>query len=164
MQTFDASSMIYAWDNYPPDQFPPLWNWMADKIEKGRFSIPEVAFEEVERKAPDCSAWLEAQPIARLAVSNEIIQEAFRIKKLLKIDGDKYHPKGVGENDLIIIATAKSEGVSLISNEGCQPLLPKELAKAKIPAVCAMAEVKVKCLDFLALIKASKQVFGAKEP
>ena len=32
MQTFDASSMIYAWDNYPIEQFPPLWDWMGVQV------------------------------------------------------------------------------------------------------------------------------------
>lgn len=163
LRAFDASSMIYAWDNYPPDQFPPLWNWIAEEIEGREFTIPEVAFEEVERRAPDCADWLKDQGIFRVPVSNAIIQEALRIKNLLQIVGDQYHPKGVGENDLIIVATARIVGSTLISNEAFQSNFPTVRSKAKIPAVCGMNEVLVECLDFLTLIKESKQVFGARK-
>ena len=33
MRVFDASSMIYAWDNYPIGQFPGMWEWMGSQIE-----------------------------------------------------------------------------------------------------------------------------------
>ena len=58
MQVFDASSMIYAWDNYPVHQFPGLWDWMASQIKGKQLVMPSVAFEEVEHKAPDCGEWL----------------------------------------------------------------------------------------------------------
>ena len=103
MQVFDASSMIYAWDNYPVNQFPPLWKWMADQIDKEHLVMPSVAFDEVLHKTPDCGEWLKTQSIKRLAMSNTILQDAFRIKGLLGIAGDQYHSKGVGENDIFII-------------------------------------------------------------
>ena len=33
MYSFDASSMIHAWDNYPPENqlFGALWGWVAEK-------------------------------------------------------------------------------------------------------------------------------------
>lgn len=34
MQVFDASSMIYAWDNYPEGQFPGLWKWVETGVEE----------------------------------------------------------------------------------------------------------------------------------
>ena len=53
MRVFDASSMIYAWDNYPIQQFPPLWRWMAEQIERGFLVMPSIAFDEFfERKLP----------------------------------------------------------------------------------------------------------------
>jgi hypothetical protein len=58
MQVFDASSMIYAWDNYPISQFPPLWEWMASQIEAKELVMPSVAFDEVNHKTPDCGEWL----------------------------------------------------------------------------------------------------------
>ena len=88
LQLFDASSMIYAWDNYPPGQFPPLWKWMSAQIGSGTFGMPQVAFEEVERRAPDCCNWLRDHKIHRVSTSNDIVQEAFRIKSLLQIEGD----------------------------------------------------------------------------
>lgn len=53
MRVFDASSMIYAWDNYPLQQFPGLWDWMADQIEQGELAMPSVALDEVAHKAPE---------------------------------------------------------------------------------------------------------------
>jgi len=160
LQAFDASSIIYAWDNYPLENFPPLWQWIADQAAQGDFVISKVAFEEVKGKAPDCAEWLRKQNIEQIEMTNEILQEAMRIKGLLGISGDNYHPKGVGENDILIIATAKVHGHEIISNEAPQRNPPKSLAKRKIPAVCDLNGVGVRCINFLTLIKRSKKVFG----
>lgn len=160
LQTFDASSMIYAWDNYPIGHFPPLWEWMAGQIGRKMFSMPAVAYEEVKRREPDCYEWLRGNEIRCFDVTNEVIQESLVIKKLLGIKDDKYHSKGVGENDLLIIATAKVEGLVLVSNEAVQTKFPECYSKAKIPAVCKMDEVHVDCWDFIKLIKQSNSVFS----
>jgi len=159
MQVFDASSMIYAWDNYPINQFPGLWEWMTTQIEEQRLVMPNVAFEEVANKTPECGKWLEENDITQLEITNEIVQGAMRIKKLLGIEGDNYHAKGVGENDLFIIATARVHKAELVSDEKRQTALPKEPTKRKIPAVCAMKEVDVLCINFLEFIKRSDEIF-----
>lgn len=53
MQVFDASSMIYAWDNYPVRQFPGLWQWIASQIKVEALVMPSVAFDEVAHKTPE---------------------------------------------------------------------------------------------------------------
>jgi predicted nucleic acid-binding protein len=159
MQVFDASSMIYAWDNYPAQQFPGLWEWMAEQISRKELVISGVAFEEVLRKAPDCGEWLKTQSIKRLAISNAILKDAFRIKELLGIADDQYHPKGVGENDILIIATARAHQAELVSDERRQTGLPQAPSKRKIPAVCAMTEVDVPCINFIDFIRRTGQVF-----
>lgn len=159
MQVFDASSVIHAWDNYPVDQFPPLWNWIASQIEAEAFVMPKVAFEEVEHKYPECAQWLKENEIQCVDATNEILQKAMHIKGLLGIQGDKYHARGVDEKDIIIIATAKDLGMELVSDEGKQPLTPKEAAKLKVPGVCGLNDVAVPCLSFIELIRRSKVVF-----
>lgn len=159
MQVFDASSMIHAWDNYPIIQFPGLWEWMATQIEEKMLVVPSVALEEVASKTPECGEWLEENDITPLEISNAIVQEALRIKKLLGIAGDNYNPKGVGENDIFIIATARNHRADLVSNEGAQKTLPDKLAKMKIPAVCAMKEVAVPYINFIEFIKRSGEIF-----
>ena len=79
MQVFDASSMIYAWDNYPLRQFPALWDWIAVQIEEKRLVMPKVAFQEVLDKTPDCGKWLELKGLEQLEVNNVILQDAMRI-------------------------------------------------------------------------------------
>lgn len=160
MQVFDASSIIHAWDNYPIENFPPLWGWIAERIAAGEFSIPRVALDEVNGKSPDCGGWLRDQDITVLPLTNDILQQAVAIKHILGIVEDDYHPKGVGENDIFIIATAKVAGTTLISDERRQFRLPDVMAKCKIPAVCDMDEVSVECIQFVELIKASGAVFG----
>ena len=159
MQVFDASSMIYAWDNYPINQFPGLWEWMEVQIKTKQLAMPAVAFDEVLHKAPDCGGWLKKQSIERLGINNAILQDALRIKGLLGIADDQYHPKGVGENDILIISTARAYQAELVSDEGRQTGLPQAPSKRKIPAVCAMTEVNVPCINFIDFIRRTAQVF-----
>ena len=160
MLALDASSMIHAWDNYPPKQFPPLWNWIASQIEAEEFSIPKVALDEIEHKLPDCATWLKNHKILRIDATNEVFQEAMRIKQMLEIQGDKYHAKGVDEIDILIVATASCHKLELVSDEARQVGLPQIKAKMKIPAVCNLGGINVPCLSFLELIKRSSVVFG----
>jgi predicted nucleic acid-binding protein len=159
MRVFDASSMIYAWDNYPVGQFPGLWEWMAGQIESKELVMSSVAFEEVGHKVPDCSEWLKENNIELLPVTGAILQSAMKIKDSLGIVGDNYHAKGVDENDLLIIATARSKGAELVSDEAKQPGPIQILSKRKIPAVCAMPTTSVSCINFIEYIKASGAVF-----
>lgn len=160
MRVFDASSMIHAWDNYPVRQFPPLWGWMASQVEAKELLMSSVAFDEVNHKAPDCGEWLRNNNLERLAISNAILQEAKRIKGLLGIVDDNYHPKGVGENDILIIATARLHRAELVSDEEPQPTLPPVSKRKKIPAVCVMPTISVSCVNFIKYIKNSREVFG----
>jgi hypothetical protein len=160
VQVFDASSMIYAWDNYPIGQFPGLWEWMAEQINEKELAIPRVAFEEVKHKTPECAEWLRENEINLLdSNSNEILQEAMRIKGLLGIVGDNYRAKGVDENDLFIIATAKLHGGEVVSDEARQAAPPKDPGKKKIPAVCSMSGVDVPCINFIEFLRRSEEVF-----
>jgi len=160
MLAFDASSMIHAWDSYPVKQFPGLWEWMAVQVGEKNLVMPSVALKEVADKTPDCRKWLKSNGIKELEITNVIIQDALRIKGLLGIAGGGYHPNGVGENDLFIIATARAHRVELVSNEARQNNPPQKPAKSKIPLVCAMQEVDVSCIDFIDYIKRSGEVFG----
>lgn len=159
MQAFDASSIIYAWDNYPFEQFPPLWDWMGDLILQGKIVMSSVAFEEVSHKTPECCEWLESVGLQRLPVSNSILQEAMRIKGLIGVVDDGYHVDGVDEKDLLIIATSKHHGCGLISDEKKQPKPPENIRKSKIPLVCGLNSVNVNCVNYLDFIKASRVVF-----
>jgi predicted nucleic acid-binding protein len=156
----DASSAIHASDSYPETQFPPLWNWIENQITAGTLCTSVVAMGEIADKAPDCAAWLADRDIQQFDVDTDIANEAVRIKTFLGIEGDNYHPKGVGENDLLIIATARIQETELISDEAVQTNLPDIMPKFKIPAVCDLPEVQVTCRSFLSHIKASNQVFG----
>ena len=160
MQAFDASSIIYGWDNYPNQQFPKLWNWMATQIQAKLIVMSSVAAIEVQGKTPDCGSWLKDNNLEQWPVGNNELQEALRIKGLLGIVGDQYHVNGVGENDIIIISSCRLRSVSLVSDERRQKDAPSISAKRKIPSVCGMATVGVDCINFLDFIKGSGEIFG----
>lgn len=121
--------------------------------------MPSVAFDEVAHKTQGCGAWLRNRNLKRLEINNAILENAMRVKGLLDIAGDAYHPKGVGENDILIIATAMVHRGELISNESRQKL-PDIAKKRKIPTVCDMPEVNVPCINFIEYIKRADVVFG----
>lgn len=159
MHVFDASSIIHAWDNYPVENFPPMWEWIAEQIEVGEFAIPQVALEEVLKKSPECGRWLKDHGIAILPLTNEALRIAVEMKHAIGIVEDNYHADGVGENDLLIIATAKSNGTTLVSDEKRQFSLPANTARYKIPAVCNLPSVNVQCKSFIELIRDSGAIF-----
>ena len=159
MHTLDASSILHAWDNYPLTQFPGLWDWLAGEIQDQRLSIPTVALEEVGHKSPDCATWLKNQNIRRLPMGNAVLQAAKQIKDEVGIQNDKYHPKGVDENDILIIAAAQYNGATLVTNEARQSSSLKEPTRRKIPAVCDLPGVAVANKNFLDYIQQSQQVF-----
>lgn len=159
MRVIDASSIVYAWDNYPIVNFPPLWQWIEGDCASGELCIPRPAFDEVEDVSPDCSDRLKSASITVIPVSNTILVAATEIKTRLGIFNDNYHPDGVDENDILIIATAQIALADLISNEGRQPDLPINMRKYKIPAVCAQIAT-VQCINFLDHIKQSGRQFG----
>lgn len=158
MWAFDASSMIYAWDNYPKSHFPKLWDWMNAQIFIGTISMPLAAFDETAHKVPDCGAWLKDGDLSILHPDTSILRCAAQLKDLLGIVGERYGA-GVGENDLIIIATAEIKGLPLVTNEAPQASLPKVLSKYKIPAVCSHKKPPTKVMDFLGFIKQSGATF-----
>jgi len=158
MQVFDASSIIYAWDNYPFQQFPGLWDWMGERINNLTIMMPSVALGEVRANSTDCWQWLRDAGLKTHDVNNTILQDALRIKNLLGIVGDKYGG-GVGENDILIVATADVIGKELVTDEGWQPLLPKNLHNCRMPAVCSLPTVQVTWINFLNYIKRSGVVF-----
>ncbi|MCB4779142.1 MAG: DUF4411 family protein [Sulfurovum sp.] len=157
--TIDASSIIYGWDNYPIEQFPGLWEWLCEEVRGGNLCIPRVAFDEVKNKSEECSKWMQGCNIQKFAVTNDILRTAVEIHELLGIENENYHPKGVGENDIVIVAIAKIMETVLVSNESIQISLPQERKKYKIPAVCHLSKVDVKCIDFLKYLKESGRVF-----
>ena len=94
MQIFDASSIIYAWDNYPLAQFPPLWDWLSSRVEEKTILMSRVASVEVAHKSPDCHGWLRDSGLKLLEVTNEIVQEAMRIIETTQDCERQLSPKG----------------------------------------------------------------------
>ena len=154
MYSFDASSIIHAWDNYPPENshFDSLWRWLSDEVKNNQFYISEKALNEVCHKIPECGKWLKNNNIATHSLTPTCLSTAQKIKTLLGIVEDQY-TKGVGENDLFIIAIAKETNTTLITEESRQNKLPALKSNYKIPAVCDMPEVGVDCINFLKLLK-----------
>ena len=161
MRAFDASSIIHGWDHYPIAQFPPLWRWLGEQVASGNPCICEVALGEVKKRSPDCHAWLMQNNVSSVAMTNAALQKAVEIEARLNILDQRYNKAGVGENDILIIASAYDAGHELISNEARQEDWRKiqNLAKYKIPTVCGLDEIAVPCMNFLQWIKSSNAVF-----
>lgn len=158
MREFDASSIVHAWDNYPIKTFSPLWGWLAEQFASDEFGICQVAWKEVGQVSPGCAGWLKACGVKPIALGAETTLEALKMARRLGIEEDDYHPDGVDEKDLLIIASALNHGNSLVSNESVQNDLPKNLKKYRIPAVCRL--VGVTCVDFVKLLKQEEPDFG----
>lgn len=147
-------------DNYPIERFPGVWRYVHEIIQSGDLTICDVAYDEVADRSPECHNWLRTEDIERFEVDQATIHVSLDLKSKLGIVDDNYHPKGVGENDLLIIASAKVNQRRLVTNEARQDTnLPSNPARYKIPAVCGLAGIDVPTLNFLDLLQESDQPF-----
>lgn len=159
MRVLDASSALHAWDNYPIENLPTLWSWLGSEISGGRIVIPRVAFDEIGHISPECRQWLHCiHGFTPVEVDNSIAAYALLINGEIGVQNDQYG-SGVDANDVIIIATAKACGFTLVSNESRQPSLPANMKNYKIPAVCNLRRVSARCINFVDPIKLSSRVF-----
>lgn len=157
---FDASGIIYAWDEYPIANFPKFWEWIATQITAGNCAISQVALDEVNHKYEECAKWLREKGIRQIGLTNDILTLASEIKALLDIEEELYGT-GVDENDLIIIASAKIEVDVVLTQESRQALDPfRKKKNYKIPAVCELSEVDVRHQNVREWIQASGEQFG----
>jgi len=124
MWAFDTASIIHAWDNYPIENFPKLWDWLKSEINSNKIGFPEVVKEEVLKNSTECSKLLKGCPNCFLKVTNAISQEALKYRDMLEIVEDRYGA-GVSENDLIIISTARFHGCILVTDEKNSPIFLK---------------------------------------
>lgn len=158
MLAFDASSLIHAWDNYPQTHFPAVWDWIADQFSSGEFEVSRVAYDEVGHKAPECIDWLRGKGVTPIEIDNAAIVEANHIKAVLGIVNEQYG-SGVDENDILIIALAKTRGREVVTEENRQTNPPTLMRNSKIPAVCWHTDVNVGCPNFIEVIRRSQIVF-----
>ena len=154
--TWDTSSCIHSWDAYPIDNFPKVWEWLEEEIKIGNITFSKTTFDELITKDVSCYKWFKEKTESEI-IDQDIINIALEIKDQLGIKNDNYHKKGVGENDIFIIAHAKVVGKILVTEEAQQPDLLKNIAKSKIPAVCRMENIP--CYNFLKVINLSGKIF-----
>ncbi|WP_419812565.1 DUF4411 family protein [Bacterioplanoides sp.] len=158
MYVIDSSSLVSAWDNYPFEQFPQFWQWFKEQVVSTEIYIPEVVVDEVSYKFPDCGEYVKGFTTP-LAIDAKIISYAMTLKSVIGVNEDHYHPKGVDENDLLIISSAFCTGRILITDEHYQVAPPKEKSKAKIPLVCKMAVEEIRWTNLISYIRESGQIF-----
>ena len=156
---FDASSIIHAWDEYPIQQFPRLWEWLAEQVEKQEIIFSILAWGETVHKYPDCAKYLTPYQPVLVTPDDSILTKMKGIQHSLGIFDGKYHEKGVDESDISSIAIAWVKGLSVVTNESLQGNLPANIKKYKIPAVCDMRPVRVKHCSFREYFVQSGQVF-----
>lgn len=158
MHCLDTSSLIWAWDTYPQDQFPKVWNWLGELIASGDVALCEIVLEELKPKSGELRSWLLDKGVKVLRVDNKCMAFASTIKELLEIENDNYHSKGVTENDILIVSAAKIHNLPLVSNEG-KATAPQMKSRFKIQNVCQIKEVSVACISFVQFLKSSSQQF-----
>lgn len=119
LYSFDASAMIYLWDNYPIQNpnFDSMWQWFFGQVAQENFVISDVAIKEVKQKIlysklekdiPESAVFIKIlNTIIVHKKTPEDLKTVQTIKSTLKIDGEAYG-KGVGENDLLLMQKDKA--------------------------------------------------------
>lgn len=153
----DTSGLTNGWKNYSPDFLPDLWKDIEDLIDGGGLISAEEVLRELEVGGDDLYQWALKRPVMFVPSADIGIQQA-----VAQILSNPEHAKLIPLNstaktiaDPYVIATAKVQGCTVISNERLQ--LSPSPNKTKIPNVCQ--DLGITHLTFLEFIKAQGWIY-----
>ena len=131
----DASAFIAAWNvSHPIDVFPSLWSQLVNR--RDDMVLIKPIFDEIDpikdRSKTDkysLRMWMISKQFKSIPV-DFIEDRALELERKYQI---RNNSKGVGRNDLKLIAYAKLCRKTVVTEEGKQPGKPVNLKKNTIP-------------------------------
>jgi hypothetical protein len=149
---FDTSS-IRSLQHFYPRVFKKIWSDIELIVQAGNFISTREVFNELERQAvsTEVSKWAKEHKsifTTPSAVELQFVAEIFRIPHFQGLIGAQQRLKGTPVADPFVIACAKINKGTVVTEEGWQrpapSLVPKTHA-AKIPNVCQ--HFNIPCID-----------------
>jgi hypothetical protein len=152
----DTSFLLDAWRRkYPPDHFPPFWEYLGQLIETGEMRAPEEVFYDLRKKDDDVFRWAKDRKATLFVpIDNQIQQEVSAI--LAKFEKLIDTRRGRSSSDPWVIALAKLNSATLITNEN-RSIKPTP-SRPTIPDVCAALNIRY--IDTLRFIRDERIVFN----
>jgi hypothetical protein len=149
---FDTSS-IRSLQHFYPRVFKSIWDGLDGLVARQELLSTREVFNELERQAvsEDVLKWVKANKALFTTPTGpelQFVAEIFRIKHFQGLIGAQQRLKGTPVADPFIIACARVNHATVVTEEGWlrgdKPLTLKPNA-AKIPNVCA--HFKIPCID-----------------
>lgn len=149
---FDTSS-IRALQHFYPRVFKSIWDGLDGLVQQNRLRSTREVFNELERQAvsDEIQKWAKDNKNIFTTPSGaelQFVAEIFRIKHFQALIGVQQRLKGNPVADPFVIAYARINKGTVVTEEGWQrpgnSLTPKPNA-AKIPNVCA--HFNIPCVD-----------------
>jgi hypothetical protein len=149
---FDTSS-IRSLQHFYPRVFKSIWDGLDDLVARQQLLATREVFNELVRQAvsEDVLKWVTSNKALFTTPTGpelQFVAEIFRIKHFQGLIGAQQRLKGTPVADPFVIACARINQATVVTEEGWQrggkPLVLK-LNAAKIPNVCAHFEIP--CID-----------------
>ena len=157
----DANTLITAWNVcYPKEVFSSLWKKLA--FHRSGIILIKPIFDEIDPISPNDKKMTKQEkadkyPLRTWMIDNQFAETPIdesvesRSLELEKEDQIRSNSKGVSENDLKLIAYARLNEKTVVTEEGKQPNKPGTKYNYKIPTVCA--EQGVECINFVDMLR-----------
>jgi hypothetical protein len=153
----DTSFLLDAWRRkYPPDHFPPFWQYIDSIVSRGEMKSPEEVLEDLKKKDDDVYRWAkDREELLFVPIDNNSQQEVRSI--LERFENLIKQRTGRSSSDPWVIALAKLNAATVITTEGASTS-PNPL-KPKIPDVCTALGIKY--IDTLQFIRQEGIIFNS---
>lgn len=142
---------------YPQDIAPGFWEAIAGAIEKEQVFVVHEVYREIVLGKDLLATWVKARKATIMRDQREdrkVIRELNRIDEGLKKVQPNFKPAVVNKfyegADPWVVAYSAAYDHVVVTQEVAEPLRRKNV---KIPDVCALPEVSVRCISTLELLR-----------
>ncbi len=147
----DANVFITPWNtDYPMDIFPSLWEALAQH--KENIVLIKPIYDEIDPlttgKRGKLRQWLLKNKFMPIPVDENIQDISIKFENEYQINEKS---RGVGKNDLMLIAYAHKEEGTVVTFETKQAQAPDKKKNYKIPLVCK--EKDTACITFVEMLR-----------